>query len=123
VVEGDNRAAGHVITAVSGSGASRQTYNYATERVVGNGSFGVVIQATCLETAETVREKTFYCCMFAQLGREFKLLFSPTVGSCASCFMPQRGSAFAPCLSTFNNITVVTLGSVLEAIQVTGSGL
>ena len=55
MVEGDNRAAGHVITAVSGSGASRQTYNYATERVVGNGSFGVVIQATCLETAETVR--------------------------------------------------------------------
>jgi len=57
VVEGDNRAAGHVITAVSGSGASRQTYNYATERVVGNGSFGVVIQATCLETAETVAIK------------------------------------------------------------------
>jgi hypothetical protein len=55
VVEGDNRSGGHVITATAGSGPSKQTYNYATERVVGNGSFGVVFQATCLETAETVR--------------------------------------------------------------------
>lgn len=55
VIEGGDRSGGHVITATSGSGSSKQTYNYATERIVGNGSFGVVFQATCLETAETVR--------------------------------------------------------------------
>jgi glycogen synthase kinase 3 beta len=55
VVEGEGRSGGHVITATAGNGASKQTYNYATERIVGNGSFGVVFQATCLETAETVR--------------------------------------------------------------------
>ncbi|KAI8477415.1 MAG: glycogen synthase kinase 3 [Monoraphidium minutum] len=57
VVEGDGRSGGHVITAVSGSGSGKQTYNFATDRVVGNGSFGVVFQATCLETAETVAIK------------------------------------------------------------------
>ena len=59
VVEGDGGRAGssHVITAVGGSGAAKQTFNYATDRVVGNGSFGVVFQATCLETAETVAIK------------------------------------------------------------------
>ena len=55
VVDTDNRSGGHVITATAGSGANKQTFNYATERVVGNGSFGTVFQATCLETAETVR--------------------------------------------------------------------
>jgi glycogen synthase kinase 3 beta len=48
---------GAVITASSGAGAERRAYSYATERVVGNGSFGVVLQATCLETAETVAIK------------------------------------------------------------------
>lgn len=55
MIESDNRSGGHVITATAGSGANKQTFNYATERVVGNGSFGTVFQATCLETAETVR--------------------------------------------------------------------
>jgi hypothetical protein len=60
VVDGDNRSGGHVITATAGSGANKQTFNYATERVVGNGSFGTVFQATCLETAETV--SSLACC-------------------------------------------------------------
>lgn len=61
VVENDNtRSGGHVITATAGSGASKQTFNYSTERVVGNGSFGTVFQATCLETAETVRFLQWY---------------------------------------------------------------
>ncbi len=55
IVEGDARTCGHVICTTAGSGSSRQTINYQTERVVGNGSFGVVFQATCLETGETVR--------------------------------------------------------------------
>jgi hypothetical protein len=53
-IDSDNRS-GTVITAVAGTGPSKQTFNYATERIVGNGSFGTVFQATCLETAETVR--------------------------------------------------------------------
>lgn len=54
LVEGDLKSGGHVLSATSGSGPNRQTYNYSTDRVVGNGSFGVVFQATCLETGETV---------------------------------------------------------------------
>ena len=54
VVEGDPNQCGHIICTVAGSGPSKQTINYSTERVVGNGSFGVVFQATCLESGETV---------------------------------------------------------------------
>ncbi len=54
LIEGDLKSGGNVLSASSGTGASRQTYNYSTDRVVGNGSFGVVFQATCLETGETV---------------------------------------------------------------------
>jgi len=56
VVEGDGKG-GQVITATAGTGAAKLTYNYATERVVGNGSFGVVFQATWLEAGETVAIK------------------------------------------------------------------
>ena len=55
VVEGDPNQCGHIICTVAGSGPTKQTINYSTERVVGNGSFGVVFQATCLESGETVR--------------------------------------------------------------------
>ena len=54
VTEGDPNSVGHVITTNGGSGTGRQTIRYVTERVVGNGSFGVVFQARCLETGETV---------------------------------------------------------------------
>ena len=54
VVEGEASVCGHVISTTATSGTSRSTINYSTERVVGNGSFGVVFQATCLETGETV---------------------------------------------------------------------
>eukprot|EP00879_Flechtneria_rotunda_P002288 GHRR01002481.1.p1 GENE.GHRR01002481.1~~GHRR01002481.1.p1 ORF type:complete len:428 (+),score=129.87 GHRR01002481.1:111-1394(+) len=53
----DNWPTGHVVTATAGNGPSKQTFSYTTERIVGNGSFGVVYQATCLETAETVAIK------------------------------------------------------------------
>ena len=53
--EGDPANVGHVITTSGGVGASRQVIRYLTERVVGNGSFGVVFQAKCIETGETVR--------------------------------------------------------------------
>mmetsp|Transcript_8618 Transcript_8618/g.14800 ORF Transcript_8618/g.14800 Transcript_8618/m.14800 type:complete len:405 (-) Transcript_8618:1243-2457(-) len=57
LVDGDLKTGGHILQATSGSGANRQTFNYSTDRVVGNGSFGVVFQATCLETGETVAIK------------------------------------------------------------------
>ncbi|CAL5223146.1 g5613 [Coccomyxa viridis] len=57
VVEGDPNQCGHIICTVAGSGTNKQTINYSTERVVGNGSFGVVFQATCLESGETVAIK------------------------------------------------------------------
>jgi hypothetical protein len=75
-VEGDLKlasgaAAGsqHILQAVSGSGANKQVYNYSTDRVVGNGSFGVVFQATCLETGETVSARSHLvgwhsCCQY-----------------------------------------------------------
>lgn len=53
--DGDPNNVGHVITTTGGSGSGKQVIRYITERVVGNGSFGVVFQAKCLETGETVR--------------------------------------------------------------------
>ena len=64
VVEGDPGVCGHVISTTASGGGSQQSINYSTERVVGNGSFGVVFQATCLETGETVSTLTisFHAC-------------------------------------------------------------
>ena len=61
-MEGDPNASGHVICTTAGTGPDRQTINYSTERVVGSGSFGVVFQATCLETGETVRTGPLLLC-------------------------------------------------------------
>ena len=47
-----------IIKTVSGNPPNDEVYHYATAGVVGNGSFGVVFQATCLETSETVRTRT-----------------------------------------------------------------
>ena len=43
-----------IIKTVSGDPPNEEVYHYATAGVVGNGSFGVVFQASCLETSETV---------------------------------------------------------------------
>jgi hypothetical protein len=61
-VEGDPASASHVVRSsppagASGPGSDGPEYNFATARVVGNGSFGVVYQATCLETGETVSDR------------------------------------------------------------------
>ncbi|THU58659.1 hypothetical protein C4D60_Mb03t16700 [Musa balbisiana] len=50
---------GHIISTTIGgkNGEPKQTISYMAERVVGTGSFGVVFQAKCLETGETVAIK------------------------------------------------------------------
>lgn len=58
-MEGSSTDMGHVITTTTGgrNGQPKQTISYSAERIVGNGSFGVVFQATCLESQETVAIK------------------------------------------------------------------
>uniref|UniRef100_A0A7N2L4C7 non-specific serine/threonine protein kinase n=1 Tax=Quercus lobata TaxID=97700 RepID=A0A7N2L4C7_QUELO len=59
VVDGNGTETGHIIvTTVGGrNGEPKLTISYMAERVVGHGSFGVVFQAKCLETGETVATK------------------------------------------------------------------
>ncbi|KAJ6876559.1 shaggy-related protein kinase NtK-1-like [Populus alba x Populus x berolinensis] len=59
VVDGNSTETGHIIVTTIGgrNGQPKQTISYMAERVVGNGSFGVVFQAKCLETSETVAIK------------------------------------------------------------------
>ncbi|KAJ3676046.1 hypothetical protein LUZ60_003458 [Juncus effusus] len=58
-VVGNGAETGHVIVTTIGgkNGQPKQTISYMAERVVGQGSFGVVFQAKCLETNETVAIK------------------------------------------------------------------
>ncbi|KAF4355003.1 hypothetical protein G4B88_024040 [Cannabis sativa] len=59
VVDGNGTETGHIIVTTIGgrNGQPKQTISYMAERVVGHGSFGVVFQAKCLETSETVAIK------------------------------------------------------------------
>ncbi|KAF5946863.1 hypothetical protein HYC85_017091 [Camellia sinensis] len=59
VVDGNGTETGHIIVTTIGgrNGQPKQTISYMAERVVGHGSFGVVFQAKCLETGETVAIK------------------------------------------------------------------
>ncbi|KAG5607206.1 hypothetical protein H5410_028698 [Solanum commersonii] len=59
VVSGNGTETGQIIvTTLSGrNGQKKQTLSYMAERVVGTGSFGVVFQAKCLETGESVAIK------------------------------------------------------------------
>ncbi|KAH9314488.1 hypothetical protein KI387_023115 [Taxus chinensis] len=59
VVQGNGTEAGHIISTTIGGrdGQPKQTISYMAERVVGTGSFGIVFQAKCLETGETVAIK------------------------------------------------------------------
>ncbi|KAK8639617.1 hypothetical protein V6N13_137990 [Hibiscus sabdariffa] len=59
VVDGNGTETGQIIVTTIGgkNGEPKQTISYMAERVVGNGSFGVVFQAKCLETGETVAIK------------------------------------------------------------------
>ncbi|CAA0820790.1 Shaggy-related protein kinase theta [Striga hermonthica] len=59
VVSGSSTETGQIIvTSIGGrNGQPKQTMSYMAERVVGTGSFGVVYQAKCLETGESVAIK------------------------------------------------------------------
>ncbi|KAE8674246.1 Shaggy-related protein kinase eta [Hibiscus syriacus] len=59
VVDGKDPVTGHIISTTIGGkdGEPKQTISYMAERVVGTGSFGIVFQAKCLETGETVAIK------------------------------------------------------------------
>ncbi|THU56559.1 hypothetical protein C4D60_Mb11t18500 [Musa balbisiana] len=59
VINGKGTEAGHIIvTTINGkNGQPKKTVSYMAERAVGHGSFGVVFQAKCLETGESVAIK------------------------------------------------------------------
>ncbi|KAM0022649.1 putative protein kinase CMGC-GSK family [Helianthus debilis subsp. tardiflorus] len=59
VVDGNGTETGHIIVTTIGgrNGQPKQTISYMAERVVGQGSFGIVFQAKCLETGEAVAIK------------------------------------------------------------------
>ncbi|XP_030529369.1 shaggy-related protein kinase alpha-like [Rhodamnia argentea] len=59
VINGNGTETGHIIVTTIGgrNGQPKQTISYMAERAVGQGSFGVVFQAKCLETGETVAIK------------------------------------------------------------------
>ncbi|KAJ0244432.1 Shaggy-related protein kinase gamma [Hirschfeldia incana] len=59
IVYGNVSETGHIIvTTIAGrNGQPMQTVSYMAERAVGQGAFGVVFQAKCLETGETVAIK------------------------------------------------------------------
>ncbi|KAL8207952.1 hypothetical protein R6Q57_007364 [Mikania cordata] len=59
LVDGNGAETGHIIVTTIGgrNGQQKQTISYMAERVVGHGSFGVVFQAKCLETGESVAIK------------------------------------------------------------------
>ncbi|XP_075482855.1 shaggy-related protein kinase eta isoform X1 [Primulina tabacum] len=59
VMGGNDSVTGHIISTTIGgkNGEPKRTVSYMAERVVGTGSFGIVFQAKCLETGETVAIK------------------------------------------------------------------
>ncbi|KAL3820264.1 hypothetical protein ACJIZ3_006169 [Penstemon smallii] len=59
VIYGNDAETGHIISTTIGgkNGEPKQTVSYMAERIVGTGSFGVVFQAKCIETGETVAIK------------------------------------------------------------------
>ncbi|KAK8615036.1 hypothetical protein V6N13_068822 [Hibiscus sabdariffa] len=59
VISGNGTETGQIISTTVGgrNGQPKQTVSYMAERVVGTGSFGVVFEAKCLETGESVAIK------------------------------------------------------------------
>ncbi|KAH9610028.1 hypothetical protein KSS87_008317, partial [Heliosperma pusillum] len=90
VIQGNDQVTGHIISTTIGgkNGEPKRTISYMAERVVGTGSFGIVFQAKCLETGETMAIKKVlqdrrYKNRELQLMR---LLDHPNVVSLKHCF-------------------------------------
>ncbi|KAK4748978.1 hypothetical protein SAY87_026427 [Trapa incisa] len=90
VVQGNGAEAGHIIvTNIGGkNGQLKQTISFMAERAVGRGSFGVVFQAKCLETSETVAiKKVLQDKRFKNRELQImRLLDHPNVVSLKHCF-------------------------------------
>lgn len=84
VVEGDPSTVGHVIQTVAGQGSTRQVISYRTERVVGNGSFGVVFQAVCVETGAVVRFFSLF---------QFRLSLTAVLSASLACYRHELQAA------------------------------
>ncbi|GLU11291.1 hypothetical protein SLE2022_280470 [Rubroshorea leprosula] len=78
-----------IVTTIGGrNGQPKQTISYVAERVVGQGTFAVVVQTRCLETGETVAIKKVLQDMRYK-NRELqimRLLDHPNVVSLKNCF-------------------------------------
>ncbi|XBI25934.1 hypothetical protein VPH35_050755 [Triticum aestivum] len=88
--EGGDPVTGHIISTTIGgkNGEPKRTISYMAERVVGTGSFGIVFQAKCLETGETVAIKKVLQDRRYK-NRELQLMRSmdhPNVVSLKHCF-------------------------------------
>uniref|UniRef100_A0A7N2L474 Protein kinase domain-containing protein n=1 Tax=Quercus lobata TaxID=97700 RepID=A0A7N2L474_QUELO len=89
VVDGNGTETGHIIvTTIWGrKGEPKQTISYMAKRVVGHGSFGVVFQAKCLETGETVATKMVLKTRYKNAELQtMHLLDQPNVVSLKHCF-------------------------------------
>ena len=87
---GGDPVTGHIISTTIGgkNGEPKRTISYMAERVVGTGSFGIVFQAKCLETGETVAIKKVLQDRRYK-NRELQLMRSmdhPNVVSLKHCF-------------------------------------
>ena len=56
-IDGNPNESGHTVTTGVPNNAAAPRKSYETVKVVGNGSFGVVFQATCVESGDTVAIK------------------------------------------------------------------
>lgn len=95
VIDGNGTETGHIIVTTIGgrNGEAKQTVSYMAERIVGQGSFGVVFQARCLETGETVAIKKVLQDKRYK-NRELqtmRLLDHPNVTSLKHCFFSTTG--------------------------------
>jgi serine/threonine protein kinase len=99
VTSGDPGSVNHIISTYSTDPAvPRQTISYKTERVVGNGSFGVVFQARCIETGEVVAiKKVLQDKRFKNRELQIiRLLQHPNIVQLKHCFYSTGGGGRLP---------------------------
>lgn len=95
MVDSNSSETGHIITTTIGgrNNQPKQTISYAPERIVGTGSFGVVFQAKCIETGETVAIKKVLQDKRYK-NREMQIMLHldhPNVVALKHCFYSTKG--------------------------------